>query len=145
MKILTKLSACLIILLAAACTKMQDVVLINTPLTGTWKLNATYMDPGSGNGTYRPVDNPGNNSITLKTNGALEVSGLDDSENFLLHFSQYKSFTIQDSVTLIFKEQANNKTQKFIYKIEGDKLSLIPAGPVMCIEGCGIRFKKVGE
>ncbi|TFF38861.1 hypothetical protein [Mucilaginibacter psychrotolerans] len=143
MKTLAKLSACIIILFAAACTKMQEVVLINQPLTGTWKLNATYMDPGDGSGTYHPVTAAGNNSITLKTNGELEISGLDDTENFLLHFSQYKSFTIQDSVTLVFKEHANNNTQKFIYKIEGDKLSLIPAGPVMCIEGCGVRFVKV--
>jgi hypothetical protein len=143
MKTLTKLLACIIILLTTACTKKQEVVLINVPLTGTWELNATYADPGNGSGTYHTVTAPGNNSLTLSPNGKLEVSGLDDSENFLLHFSQYKSFTIQDSVTLVFKEQTSTTPQKFIYKVEGDKLTLIPAGPVMCIEGCGIRFKKV--
>lgn len=142
MKTLTKLFACIIILLMAACTKMQEIVITNASLTGTWKLNATYMDPGNGSGTYVPAVNPGNNSITLNPNGSLEVSGLADTNNFLLYFAQYNSFTIKDSVTLVFKKQVDATTQNFIYKIEGNKLSLIPAGPVMCIEGCGIRFQK---
>jgi hypothetical protein len=141
MKTLTKLSACIIIVLLAACTKKQEI--INTSLVGTWRLDATYMDPGNGGGTYQPVANPGNNGISLSANGTIKVSGLNDSDNFLLYFSQYQSYTIKDSVTLVFKKQAGTAPQNFLYKIEGNKLTLSPAGPIMCIEGCGIRFKKV--
>ena len=143
MKTLIKLSACITIVLLAACTKKQEVV--NTSLTGNWKLEATYMDPGDGSGKYVTASNPNNSGINLKANGAIEVKGLNDPGQFLLYFSQYENYTIKDSTTLIFKKKADATTQNFMYKIEGDKLSLSPAGPLMCIEGCGVRFKKIGE
>ncbi|OOQ58152.1 lipocalin family protein [Mucilaginibacter pedocola] len=142
MKTITKLSACIFFLFAAACTKMQEVVLTNASIAGTWKLDATYADPGDGSGTYHPVTIATTNTITFKPDGKIETVGLDDSENFLMHFSQYTTFAIKDSTTLIFKEPTDTTSQKYLYKIEGDKLTLIPAGPVMCIEGCGTRFQK---
>lgn len=142
MKTLYKVVLFGIILFSAACSK-ESRFLVNTSLTGKWQLNATYMDPGDGSGTYRPVANPGNNSINLKENGAIEVTGLNAQDNFLLYFSQYKSYATKDSTTLVFKKQGDTTAQKFIYKIEGDKLTLLPAGPIMCFEGCGVRFQKV--
>lgn len=146
MKTSAKLAALAIIIFMAACTKQQgETPKAKASLIGTWQLNASYISPGDGSGTYQPVANPGNNSINLKANGTIEVSGLSDADNFLLYFSQYDSYTVKDSITLVFKRTADTTTQNFLYKIEGDKLSLSPAGPLMCIEGCGVRFKKVDE
>jgi hypothetical protein len=142
MKTLAKLAALAIILFMVACTK-ESKFLVNTSLQGKWKLSAIYSDPGDGSGTYHSVATTGEHSITLKSDGTLEVTGLNNADNFLQYFSQYKSYTQRDSTTLVFKTQAGITTQTFIYKIEGDKLTLMPAGPVMCIEGCGTRFEKV--
>ncbi|RFZ85844.1 hypothetical protein DYU05_09720 [Mucilaginibacter terrenus] len=140
MKTLVKLTACLLIVLLAACTK--EKVEADKPLAGTWQLNAAYTDPGDGSGKYVPVSNPGNNKLTFKSDGKLEVSGLNNSDNFLLYFSAYSTYTVKDSTTLVFKKQTGTDSQNFIYKIEGDMLTLSPAGPLMCIEGCGVRFIK---
>ncbi|MDB5024733.1 MAG: hypothetical protein JWP78_2488 [Mucilaginibacter sp.] len=116
-----------IILFAAACGK--ENIKGNSTLTGKWKLVESLMDPGNGSGKWMPVQT--GTEVQFYANGTL--SGTE--------FPSYVSYNIKDSVTLAFV-QANKTIQNYRYKISHDTLSLSPAGPMRCIEACGVRFKK---
>ncbi len=116
-----------IILFTSACGK--ENVKGNSTLTGKWKLVESLADPGNGSGKWEPV--PTSTYVQFYANGNLGGTT----------FPSYVSYTVKDSVTLTFI-QANKTIQNYRYKISHDTLSMSPAGPIMCIEACGIRFKK---
>jgi hypothetical protein len=116
-----------IILFALACGK--ENIKGNSALTGKWKLVESLADPGGGSGTWMPVQT--STDVQFYANGNLGGTT----------FPSYVSYTVKDSVTLTFI-QANKTIQNYRYKISHDTLSMSPAGPIICIEACGIRFKK---
>ncbi|RWY47966.1 lipocalin family protein [Mucilaginibacter gilvus] len=134
MKTIVKLTAVALILLIAACGK-ESKFLVNTSLQGKWKLSATYADPGDGSGKYLPVSASNTEYVQFKTDGTLAGTA----------FVNYESYAEKDSVTLIFTATDHITKQNFRYSIKGNELTMSPAGPIMCIEGCGERFTKIDQ
>jgi hypothetical protein len=136
MKQSTYLLVIAFILFASACNKeniaVKDknvTVKANSTLTGKWKLVESLADPGDGSGTWMAVSN--STQLLLNVNGTMSGNT----------FTEYIGFILKDSVTLTFS-QADNTIQNYRYYIHQDTLSMSPDGPIWCIEGCGIRFKK---
>jgi hypothetical protein len=116
-----------IILLASACSK--ENIKGNSTLSGKWKLVETLADPGDGSGKWQQVLN--GTEVQFYANGTLSGTA----------FPIYTSYNIRDSVTLTFT-QPDKTIQNFWYNIRHDTLFMTWAGPIMCIEACGMRFKK---
>lgn len=137
MKKLTLFLAVAICAFFAACKK-NDTVKLNTPLTGTWKLASRFISPGS-LGSWNDVpQGEVPTYITFSGNGTL-TSTLSTSTLF----GEYANYAIKDSVTLKLTKNNSNDFQDFGYQIRKDTLEMSPAGPIMCIEGCAVRFIKL--
>lgn len=128
MKYFAYLLLAAVMLLAPSCRK-DGASTGNASLTGKWKLVESLNDPGDGSGKWLPVTN----STGLDLNADGTMSGTT--------FPIYVSYVVKDSVTLTFS-QSDKTIQNYRYKISHDTLSMSPAGPIMCFEACGIRFKK---
>lgn len=137
-KTLTTTTIIAVIVLTYACNKEKTTTADKpaTPkvsLTGKWKLTETFLDPGNGSGTWQPVGNKGDYSyIQFNQNGKLE-------SNF---YTGYETYGLKDSTILIFTKSDSSK-QNYKYTITGSTLSMSPAGPMICFEGCGQRFIKL--
>ncbi|HUH34063.1 MAG TPA: hypothetical protein VLZ28_08915 [Daejeonella sp.] len=137
MKIFTKILVLAAVLFFAACSKanMDIVDVFGDPavLMGKWKLSETLADPGDGSGQWRKVSRGTDDYIVFGIDGKLSGNA----------FKEYSTYAVQDSVTLQFKKADGVTYQNYRFQLQGGALSMSPAGPIMCIEACGIRFKKV--
>ncbi|WP_183556691.1 lipocalin family protein [Mucilaginibacter sp. SP1R1] len=118
-----------IIIQTSACKKSNTSV-VNTSLTGQWKLSRSLISSG---GPQYWVKATNTSYVLFNDDGALGGTA----------FTDYKLYTIKDSVTLTFTTADKAKYQNFRYKIKGDSLTMSPNGPIFCIEGCAIQFVKV--
>lgn len=98
------------------------------PLIGKWKVTANFISIG-GPGTWINVAKSTNNFVQFNADGSIKGNV----------FPQYSMYAYKDSVTLIFTG-ANVNAENYFYKISHDTLTMGPAGPIICIEGCGTRF-----
>jgi hypothetical protein len=102
-------------------------------LTGKWKLTETLDDPGNGSGKWMAVPQKANyDYVTFNSSGKLGGTV----------FSTDVTYALKDSITLTFTSK-DGVLQNYRYSIKNGTLVMSPAGPIMCIEGCGIKFIKV--
>jgi hypothetical protein len=102
-------------------------------LIGKWKLfSSSYSEGGPMITKRAPTDNK--YYVQFNSDGRLEGTS----------FAEYKTYSVKDSVTLVFKK-SDNVIQNYAYIIKGNTLTLGPAGPIYCIEGCSSTFIKVKE
>ena len=125
------------VVLFAACSKdnMEIIDVYGDPsvLNGKWKLSETLADPGDGSGEWKKVSRETNSYIVFKEDGSLSGDA----------FADYTTYAVQDSIILKFTKADGVTFQNYGYKLQNRALSLSPAGPIRCIEACGIRFKKI--
>lgn len=114
-----------------SCSKDKAKLIVDETLSGTWKLSASYADIGNGQGKWTPVSEHSASLVTFKDNGVLEGNA----------FSDYSTYSVKDSVTLTFFKKDKTE-QNYRFKIGNGELTMSPAGPIMCIEGCGSKFVK---
>jgi hypothetical protein len=131
MKTHTLTLALLITLFAGACKKDNSAA--GTTLTGKWKVTGHFISAG-GPMYYMPEPAKADyDYVQFNTNGTVEGAV----------FKDYLSYKLKDSITITFTKADNITYQNYRYKIQGDSLTMSPAGPIMCIEGCSIIFHKV--
>ncbi|MEO6977855.1 MAG: hypothetical protein ABJA76_12965 [Mucilaginibacter sp.] len=101
-------------------------------LPGRWKLTQTYADIGTGKENYIPVPKDNKEYIIFNTDGTLDGSG----------FANGASYVVKDSITIAITSK-DNTIENYRYSIKNGTLQMSPAGPVICIEGCGTRYRKL--
>jgi hypothetical protein len=134
MKNLTFLLLVTCILFASACNKMgipPKTTSFKTAATlpGKWKLIGTMLSAG-GPEYFVPDNNK--DYVTFNTDGTLGGTA----------FSGFKFYTVKDTVTINMTQADMITYENYYYKIKGDSLSLSPAGPSICIEGCEVKLVK---
>lgn len=99
----------------------------STEIYGTWKLTETWNDPGDGSGKYIKVKGKPR-YIVIDTAGKLEGDAMPGMVGY----------KIQDTerIQILGPEYALTVYQ---YKLTGNTLELNPP----CIEGCGLKFKRM--
>jgi hypothetical protein len=100
-------------------------------LTGKWKQTEYYISIG-GPGSWKAVDKKSNNYIQINIDGTLAGNSYLD----------YKTYIIKNSTIITFYK-ADGTYEDFYYTITNKGLTLSPAGPVVCIEGCSDRYIKI--
>ena len=137
MKIFTKILVLAAVVFFAACSKgnmeIIDVYADPSVLTGRWKLSETMASPGDGSQEWKKVSKDLNDYIVFGEDGKLSGNA----------FADYSTYAVKDSITLTFTKADGITYQNYSYKLQGGALNMSPAGPIMCIEACGIRFKKI--
>ena len=135
MKIYSRLLIIVAILVIAACSKENNEIIdvLGNPkvLVGKWKLTESLNDPGDGSGKWTKVSGSNVNYVEFKADG--QLSGYGD----------YKTYTVKDSTILTFTKADGVTYQDQRYQLQNGMLSMSPAGPIWCIEPCGLRYKKV--
>lgn len=122
-----------IILLAVACHKDGATVIpaskTKATLPGTWKVIGSMLSAG---GPQYFVPDNNKDYATFNADGTIGGTA----------FSGYKYFTVKDTVT-IHMTSANKATyEDYYYAIKHDTLTMGPAGPNICIEGCSVILVK---
>lgn len=128
MKNAIKLLSIVLMLFFAACDK-EDTKLDRNTLPGKWKLSESWASGGSGKVDWKPVKKQV--VVEFKEDGSLAGNA----------FEGYVSYVIKDSETLVLLK-ADKTEQKYTYSLADGKLTMSPAGPIYCIEGCGDRYIK---
>jgi len=100
-------------------------------LTGKWMLVSSFISAGPP-GQWHDVPADANNYVEFKADGGLAGNQL----------SGYATYTVKDSTTLTLTKSNSSVIQNYTYKIEGNFLTLSPAGPIYCIEGCATKYIK---
>lgn len=101
-------------------------------LQGKWKITASYISIGPP-GKWTPTPTKKNyDYVQFNENGSLEGT----------LFTDYKTYLVKDSTTLTFFK-IDKTIENYSYILKDGTLTLSPAGPVYCIEGCADRFVKV--
>lgn len=128
MKLIAKLLILSICILAVACKKDSADA---EKLQGRWELNQYFMSSG-GPGTWYPA--------IKKSQVIFGEDGKLGGDNY----PKYVKYAIKDSVTLSFFDD-KDAVQYYHYTLKDNKLSLSPAGPIMCIEGCAYSYIKLND
>jgi len=130
MKTLTRLTFVLILIVLAACKKEDS----GSSIIGKWRLTANLADPGNGSGKWMPVEKKGFyfDYVKFDNNGLLESTIFADYITYKLKGSDTVTFTTKD-----------NTIQNYHYSIKSDTMVMSPAGPIRCIEACGMKFARV--
>ena len=129
MKSLLKRCLVTLVIFTVSCKKDS---LINS-LNGTWKQTEYYMSIG-GPGSWKQVDKKSNYYVQINKDGTLAGNS----------YSDYKTYTIKDSTIVTFYKP-DGTFENYYYTITNNVLTLSPAGPIICIEGCGNRFTKISN
>lgn len=128
MKNAIKLLSVVLMLFFAACDK-DDARLDHNTLPGKWKLSESWAGGGSGKEDWKPVKTQV--VVEFKSDGTLAGNALEG----------YVSYVIKDSTTLVLS-RADKTEQLYSYSLKGGKLTMSPAGPIYCTDGCGSRYVK---
>jgi hypothetical protein len=131
MKTTLKILSVVLIFLFSACDK-EEVNLDSSGLPGKWVMSESLMDIGNGQGKWEKTKS--NLVLELKVDGSLAGNAFPD----------YVRYTVKDSVTLVFHKRDQTE-QNYRYEFVNGKLSMSPAGPIWCIEGCGTRYTRVND
>lgn len=126
-----KLILILAVLFLVSCNKDES----DAELIGSWRLVATLVDPGDGSGVFRPIMS--DQTITFNADGTVTSSGslCDFFDNTAesttgTYLAEDMYFTTNDCGIEDFKYQL---------EIDGQFLTYF----VVCIEGCGVRYRKI--
>jgi len=130
MKTLTRVTFVLILIILAACKKENS----GSGIIGKWRLTAAFADPGNGRGVWVAIEKKGFyfDYVKFHSNGSLEST----------IFTDYVTYKLKGSDTVTFSMK-DNTIQHYQYTIKNDTMVMSPAGPIMCIEGCGMMFARV--
>jgi hypothetical protein len=131
MKTLTNILSITMIVVICACNKEK---IDNSSLTGKWKLTQTLISAGGPTQWAAVPAKTNYDYVQYDSDGKLEGTVFPD----------YVKYAIKDSVTLIFTKNDNTQ-QNYRYSIKNGQLTMSPAGPILCIEGCALGFSKVGN
>jgi len=115
----------------ASCKKNEKVIVNDSTLVGKWKLTETWASSGTLDTKWTKVAKGSEETITFNRDGKLEGSFV----------SGYKKYAIVDT-TLVSFIKTDNTIQNYRYKLIDGYLTMSPAGPIMCIEGCGYKFTR---
>lgn len=126
MKFTVKSVLVMFIAVLAGC-EVQNTALEGLP--GKWKLVENWGSIGAGEQVKMEVKE--NTFIEFSADGKLSGSGAQG-------FERYR---VTDS-TIVFI-RSDNTEQNYSHKFEDNRLSMSPAGPMYCIEGCRYVYKKV--
>jgi len=102
-----------------------------TTLAGKWKLDANLISIGGPPYWVKENSQPAL-YVQFNNNGSVNSN----------IFQEYPSYQIKDSVTVTLLSPSNSI--HFRYRLRKDSLYLSPAD-VLCIEGCAMRFLRVGD
>jgi hypothetical protein len=117
-----------------SCTSEEKTLEFNEAnLIGTWKLVEAYADPGDGSGTYHPV--PNGYTFTLNNDGSFTSERISQCESGTYRVEVDRIFFIYDCPDY-------SETYEDLASFEGSRLVTMPLSPLVCIEGCGSKFKK---
>ena len=125
--LLTILSLAIIIHLTA-CKKDNSETI--TSLTGKWIMIGNYISAG-GPQYYVPV-NDYSSYVIFNTDGSVGGTA----------FGTFTQYSLKDSVTIYMVTADKSKYENYRYRIRHDTLTMSPAGPTFCIEGCSTLFIK---
>jgi hypothetical protein len=128
MKSAIKLFSIVLLFLFAACDK-ENVKLDTNSLPGTWKISESFISNG-GKGEW--TKNKSNVVLEFKADGSLAGNAYPD----------YVSYSVKDGTTIVFMKKDKTE-QNYVYKLNDGMLTMSPSGPIMCIEGCADRFRKI--
>jgi hypothetical protein len=134
-----KLKTCLLfaVFLIAISACQKSTVAAKKTLLGEWRVIANFYSDGSP-GKWTPVVAGDNGSLKFDANNTVKSNVFPD----------YTKYALPDSVTITFTnsdaavKNGSAKTQNYRYIISHDTLTMNPSGPILCYEGCGIRFVK---
>jgi hypothetical protein len=133
MKHLICLLSAVLILVVSACHKDSAVVIpaskTKATLPGTWKVIGSMIS--SGGPEYFVADN-NKDYATFNADGTIGGTA----------FSGYKYFTVKDTVTIHMTSADQATYEDYYYTIKHDTLTMGPAGPSVCIEGCSVILVK---
>jgi hypothetical protein len=133
MKHLAYLLSTALILAVAGCHKDSITVIPATKATATlpgkWKVIGNMLSSG---GPMYFVAASGTDYVAFNTDGTLGGTA----------FSNYKYFTVKDTVTIHMASADKATYEDYYYAIKHDTLTLDLAGPNICIEGCAVVLVK---
>jgi len=124
-----------------ACKKSANAPLTDV-LPGKWTLTQYYSNPGGG-GSWLNANDRLNGYMQFGTDGKLQTT-IRDIVGGGGTTAVYTTYAITDSVTVKFT-RTDNSFENYTYSIKSGTLELYPAGPVICIEGCGLRLTKTSN
>nr|MBC7612762.1 hypothetical protein [Pseudopedobacter sp.] len=130
MKKNTILSLIAFIVILTSCGKENATP--TNELTGKWKLTSYYYSAGG------PITWQNASPDSLKT-----VEFNDDGNLGGNVYNKYSKYTLKDSVIITFTGVTGVAAQNYSYQLKNNELILSPAGPIMCIEGCGSKYVKI--
>ena len=133
MKNLICLLLTVFLFILSSCKKDENV-LRDANLIGKWKIVANKVGI-AGPGEWINVPKDSNQQIEFKANG-----GLAGNTRFS---DDYATYTIKDSITFTLTKKNSNIIQNYRYRIKRDTLTMEPAGPIFCFEGCEIKLAKL--
>jgi hypothetical protein len=129
MKYITITLSILVIFGLSACNKRGVSPTKNSTLPGKWKVIGNWIS--SGGPPYLAVAS-GKDYAEFNMDGTMDGTAFPD----------YKLYIVKDSVTINMTSTDKVKYENYVYKIKGDTLTLGPAGPIYCIEGCAVVLLK---
>uniref|UniRef100_UPI0037DC77FD lipocalin family protein n=1 Tax=Zhouia sp. PK063 TaxID=3373602 RepID=UPI0037DC77FD len=115
-----------------SCSDNDDTT--NTSIYGTYKLVATYMDPGDGSGTYEPVSS--NKTITFKEDGTVTSNGDLCTMTIDTDVASSGTFSLVDSTYT--SSSCSNPEYAYPFEVSGNTVIV----HFSCFEGCGFKYKK---
>lgn len=127
MKSLIKYCLLPVIIFISSCKKDST----DNSLIGLWRQTEYYISIG-GPGSWKAVDKNSYNYLQIKKDGTLAGN----------NYSDYKTYLIKSSTIITFYK-ADGTYEDYYYTITDKGLTLSPAGPIVCIEGCSDRYAKV--
>lgn len=128
-----KLNFILIILalFLVSCNKDES----EAELLGTWKLVATLADPGDGSGVFMPVTS--DQTISFNADGTVRSNrSLCD---FFDNNAESTSGTYSAEDMYFTTSDCGIEDFKYQFEIEGQFQTYF----VVCIEACGVRYRKI--
>jgi hypothetical protein len=128
MKRAITLFSIVILFFFTACDK-ENVKLDTNTLPGTWKISESFSSNG-GKGEW--TRNKSNLVVEFKADGSLAGNVYPD----------YVTYIVKDGSTIVFMKKDKTE-QSYAYKLSEGTLTMSPSGPIMCIEGCADRFRKI--
>jgi hypothetical protein len=124
----------LTILIISACKNTAIV----SPLIGKWRVVGYYSSIG-GPPVYNAVGKDDKGYVQFNENGIMHSNVYDDYASYSI--KDYRTITItNDDSKPNYYATHQYKTYYLAYVIKNDTLTMSPAGPVVCIEGCATRF-----
>ena len=132
MKNATRLFLCCAVLsMTFIACKKENQQAANGSIVGKWKLSANAFGTG-GPMLWNKVAATDNHYVEFCKNGTLGGDA----------FTGYTMYAIKDSVNLFMKKNNDTTKYNYSYRIKHDTLTMSPTGPIICIEGCAVRFIK---